>query len=128
MPSGPVTSVAPCLRRLFCRSRVEGASRYGEDFASLFSGQACRDERPRALGCLDHHHTEGDARYQPVPARKVFRARRIAGRSFADEQSSFADRRLQVRVLRRVDNVDAARHDRNRAAVEARRARGTSPD
>jgi hypothetical protein len=52
--------------------------------------------------------TTPSAQFQPVAARKILGARREAGGALADEETPLADGALQLLVLGRVDNVDAA--------------------
>ena len=104
-------------------ARIERTAGHGEHFSSLFAGKPRRDQRTRTLGRLDHHYAERDSGNQPVAPGKVLAARREAGRTLADEKTAFSDRLLQLRVLRRIDHVNAAGHHGNRARCGARQCR-----
>jgi hypothetical protein len=75
---------------------------------ALFAREPRGDQRTGPLGCLHHDDTERDAGDQAVAAREILAAWRKTWRAFGDEQATLADRRLQLFILRRIDDVDAA--------------------
>jgi len=103
---------------------IERVPRDGKDFATLLSGQPCGDQRSRPLGRLDDDNAQGNSRDQPITPRKVLCTRREARRTLTDEEPALTDRLLEARILRRVDDVDAAGDDGDRAMLEACGVRG----
>lgn len=105
------------------RARIERAAGDGKDRSSLLAGEAGRDQRARALGRLDHDDAERDPRDQPIAAGKILSPRSEAGRPLADEKAALADRPLQVIILGRIDDVDAAGEHGDGAMLERRKMR-----
>ena len=98
---------------------VERRAGNGHDLAALLPGHAGGDQRARTLGRLDHHGAPGEARDDAVAARKILGARLVAGGAFRNDQALFGDLAVKALVLRRVDMVDAAAEDGDRAIGEA---------
>src|SRR3546814_12617212 len=61
-----------------------------------------------------------EAGNQPVAAREVARLRDGAERHLGDDRAVAADLGVEIRVLRRIDDVDAARHQIGRASCRER--------
>ena len=94
-----------------------------EDLASLIEGEPRRDLRPTVLRRLDDQRSMRHAGDDAVPRREVLGERRRAERAFREQRPAGDDRGGERRVLRRVDNVDAAAEHRDRVTAAAKRAR-----
>ena len=69
-------------------------------------------------GGFDDDSGAGKARDDPVPAREVARLRGDGHRDFRQAEALLADFLAENRVFRRVDHIDAARHDRDGAGFQ----------
>ncbi len=56
-------------------ARIEGRTRHRKDFAALFAGKPCRDQRTRTARGFDDNDTDRKPRNDAVAARKVMCAR-----------------------------------------------------
>src|SRR5690606_17260804 len=73
------------------RARVERMPGHGEHLPALIGRAACRDERARTAGRLDHHHPEREARDDAVAAREILAPWLEPGWLLAHKAAPFAD-------------------------------------
>lgn len=84
----------------------------------MLSGKTRGDQRAGTFCRLDDQHTDRNAGDQAVAAREIFSARNEAWAALAEQEPFLADRALQLVILRRVDDVDAAGENGGGAAIE----------
>src|SRR5881628_655504 len=89
----------------------------GEYFPAEIASISSCHERPRALASLHDDDTQGQTGQCPVTSRKVVRKRRGARRELGQDGAALRDLSHEPRVLRRVDDVDSAAEDRDRAPL-----------
>src|SRR5262245_45544608 len=89
----------------------------GEYFAAEIACISGGYERARPLTRLHDDDTQGQTGQGPVPSRKVVRKRRRARWELRQDGASFFDLTRQPRVLGRVDDVESAPEDGDRAPL-----------
>jgi hypothetical protein len=110
-----VSSVSNQRIRALSLDRLNG-SRDGEDLESQVERMIDGDDGT-ALTCrLDHDDPSAQPGNNPVPSRKVMRARPIPRRKFANEQPPLDDLAEQIFVAGRVDAIGPAAQDGDGAA------------
>ena len=100
------------------RARIERRAGHRHHLAPRLGGQPRGDQRAGPRRGLDHHRPALDPGDDPVAVREMARARLGPGRHFGEHQPALVQRRLPLLVFRRVEDVDAAGDDADRAAVQ----------
>ena len=96
---------------------VQNAAGHGEYFPALVGRKACRDERAAALAGFDNHDATTETADDTVAGWKIVGVRSCAQWIVADHGALFSNRQRQPTVLRRVELVDAATENGERAAT-----------
>jgi hypothetical protein len=115
-----VSSVSNQRIRALSLDRLNG-SRDSEDLESQVERVIDGDNGPALTRGLDHDDPGAQPRDDPVPARKVMRARPISRRKFADEQPPVEDLTEQISVTGRVDAIEPAAKNGDGAARPRKR-------
>ena len=114
-----VTRQAPCFSRLGAGgARVERTSRHGKDFASLLAGEAGGDQRPGPFGGLHHDDPSEMPEIRRLRRGKSLPLGAKPGLRSLSSRPCSPMCALEVGILRRVDDVDAAGEHGDGAAFE----------
>src|SRR5581483_6217249 len=107
------------LNQLVRAARVRRVDAAGnrEDLAVLLERLAGSNQRAALEVAFDHQHAERDAAEDAVAAREELAAWLRAERVVADQRAALDDLLGEALVLRRVDQVEAAREHGDRAAA-----------
>ena len=103
------------------RARIERRAGHGEQLAAGLLGEPGGDQAAGAQRRLHHHDAEREAGDDPVAAREMACLGRGAEGGLGDHGARFGDAALQIGVLRRVGDVEAAGDRRDGAAGAAAR-------
>ena len=106
------------------RARVERRARHRHHLAPRFGRQPRGDQRARSRRRLDHHRPAAHPGDDPVAVGEMARPRLGARRHFGEHQPALVQRLLPLLVLGRVEDVDAAGDDADRAGLQRAVMRG----
>ena len=89
-------------------ARIERRARHGKDFAALFQREPRRDQRARMFGSFDNDQAKGEARNQPIAARKVWRPRFPSEWHFSQSQPGGQDVIKEIGMFGGINAILAA--------------------